>query len=238
MSETNKIPPFLDTYHETPRHGFQGDRREKTPGPRVPSSLTIAISRETGTRGTTIARKVGERLGWQVYTSDLLGYSTQEERVRQDIFDSLSPEAITWVEEQTRTLLGGTFSINQQDTREVVRLVLALGSQGEAIIVGRGAGCVLPPHSTLNVRLIAPLKDRISYMTQWMRLTREEATEQVYRHDQQRTDFVESNFQISPQDPHQYDLILNTRFMGEELAADLIVRAAQAKLENLFAPSR
>ena len=45
--------------------------------------------------------------------------------------------------------------------------------------IGRGAGCILPRESTLNVRVVAALEERIAYMAQWLRLTAEEAAERV-----------------------------------------------------------
>ena len=40
------------------------------------------------------------------------------------------------------------------------RVILALGAQGEVLLVGRGAGCLLPREATLHVRIVAPLEDR------------------------------------------------------------------------------
>jgi cytidylate kinase len=108
-------------------------------------------------------------------------------------------------------------------------MVLCLGVKGEAVLLGRGAGYILPAATTLHVRLVAPLPDRIAYMSQWMRLTEEEAAEQVRLRDTRRGEFIETHFHRKPGDIYQYDLLLNSHLLGEELCADLIVQAAQAK---------
>ena len=54
---------------------------------------------------------------------------------------------------------------------------------GEVILLGRGAGCILPAASTLHVRVVAALTDRIAYMAQWLRLTMDEAAQQVELRD-------------------------------------------------------
>src|SRR5438552_3853857 len=82
---------------QSPLHGDRGGRLLSPSRPRVPRSLTIAISREAGARGASIAQRVGARLGWQVYTQELLEYSLQNELMRQDILDSLTPEAAAWL---------------------------------------------------------------------------------------------------------------------------------------------
>jgi cytidylate kinase len=109
-------------------------------------------------------------------------------------------------------------------------MVLSLGAQGEVILIGRGAGCILPPESTLNVRVVAPLADRIAYMSQWLRLTMEESAEQVQLRDARRAEFISTHFHLQPSDLYQYDLLLNSSRLGEELCAELIVQAAVAKL--------
>ena len=55
--------PFLEG-RESPRHGFRGDR-PMPEGSLVPASLTVAVSREAGSRGTSIAGRAGQKLGWQ-----------------------------------------------------------------------------------------------------------------------------------------------------------------------------
>ena len=56
-------PPIELT--EVPLHGFRGDAEV---APRAqPHGLTVAISREAGARGTTIANKVADILAWQVF---------------------------------------------------------------------------------------------------------------------------------------------------------------------------
>src|SRR5438067_21858 len=64
---------------ETPRHGFQGDRGALPERPAFPRGLTVAISRETGARGATIARRVAGKLGWEVYDQELLEFMAQDD---------------------------------------------------------------------------------------------------------------------------------------------------------------
>jgi cytidylate kinase len=96
--------------------------------------------------------------------------------------------------------------------------------------MGRGAGTILPAASTLHVRIIAPLTERINYMSQLERLTSEEAAAQVKARDRNRGNFVETHFHRKPSDIHQYDLLVNSSLLGEDLSAQLIIRAARVKL--------
>ena len=55
-----------------PLHGFRGD----IPAGKLtrPRGMTVAVSREAGARGTTVARKLGELLGWQVFDQETIDY--------------------------------------------------------------------------------------------------------------------------------------------------------------------
>jgi cytidylate kinase len=214
---------------ESPLHGYRG-ADEAEPAIGIPAGLTIAISREAGARGATIAKRAGEKLGWEVYSQDMLEYGAQSASLRQDVLDKLPPTAVEWIDEQLQQLLEQPNMSHNPNIVDLARLVLSLGAQGNVILLGRGAGFLLPKRSTLHVRLIAPLQDRIAYMSQWLRLTEEEAADQVHKRDHRRTDYLATHFHRKPNDVHVYDMILNTSMFGEDRSADLVAAAAKAKM--------
>jgi cytidylate kinase len=231
MSMPEDAPvPFLEP-RESPRHGFRGER--PLASDRVPASLTVAVSREAGSRGTSIAGRAGHKLHWQIYNQELLEYIAQEGAFRQDIVENLPEPAARWVNEQLERLLKEQNVSQHPSIIDLARIILALGAQGEVVLIGRGAGLILPHESTLHVRTIAPVNDRIAYRSQWLRLTDAEAAEQVRVRDGRRSDFIETHFHRQPGDIHQYDLVLNTSLLGEDLCAELIAQAARAKLAAL-----
>lgn len=217
---------------EGPLHGYRGRQTKQTP--RYPLGLTVAISREAGSRGASIAKRAGAKLGWQVYSQELLEYMAQEGTFRQQVLDQLPEGASDWVEERLQRLLKEQVLSAHPSIQELARMVLSLGVQGESILLGRGAGSILTPASTLRVRLVAPLEDRIAYMSQWLRLTQEEATDQVRKRDQKRAEFLSTHFHYKPADMYQYDMILNTSLLGEERCAEIIVEAARLKMNAVL----
>ncbi len=230
-SSSEEIALPQESAGETPRHGFRGELEEAPPD--FPWGLTVAISREAGARGATIAKRAGAKLGWQVYSQDLLEYIAQEGTFRQDVLDHLPVSASAWVDERINQLLKEQNLSRNPSILDLARMVLSLGAEGEVVLLGRGAGCILPTPTTLHVRLVAPLSDRIAYMSQWMRLTEEEAAEHVRKRDILRAEFITTHFHRKSSDMHQYDMVLNTSFLGEERCADLIVQAARAKAASL-----
>jgi cytidylate kinase len=229
-------PTMPDDLREPPRHGFQGDRAEAPLGPHIPTGLTIAFSRESGARGGTIGRRVGSKLGWQVYDQELLEYMAQDTVVRQGVLENLTPVATVWVEEQLQQLLREQNISQHPSIQNLAHIVLALGAQGEAVLIGRGAGFILPRATTLHVRMIAPLEERIAYMSEWLRLTREEAARKVCDSDARRNEFINTHFHRNPDEVHQYDILLNASHLGEDVCAELIAQAARARSVQFAEP--
>lgn len=210
-----------------PHHGTRGERAAPAS---LPRGLSIALSREAGSRGSSIARRVSARMGWDIYTQEMIEVLAQESALNSEIVKELPPGAAEWVEEHIQQLLQEQSVSRNPQVIELARVIALLGVQGEVVMLGRGAGCVLPAATTLHVRLVAPLQDRVAYMGQCLRLTDEEASEQVRRRDHRRAEFLSTHFHRKPGDMHQYDMVLNTSFLGEETCADLIVQAAKAKM--------
>jgi hypothetical protein len=116
-------------------------------------------------------------LGWQVYDQELLDYLAQESQVRQEAAEGLSQEAAAWVKARLEALLREQNVSQHPSVISLARVELELAARGQAVLIGRGAGHLLPRATTLHVRVVAPLHDRVAYVAQWLRLTTEEAVD-------------------------------------------------------------
>ncbi len=219
---------------ESPMHGYRGVL-DAPSALDVPAGLTVAISREAGARGTTIGGRAGAKLGWDVYSQEMLEYGAQNPAVHGEMLEKLTPTAREWVDEQLAQMQAERHLSQHPNILDLARIVLSLGAQGNVLLLGRGAGFLLPARSTLHVRLVAPLPDRVAYMSQWLRMTDEEATVEVSKRDHGRAEFLATHFHRKANDVHLYDMLLNTSLLGEELCADLIAAAARGKGAALLA---
>ena len=219
---------------ESPLHGNQGDR-DAVEELETPLGLTVAITRESGARGSSIARRVGKKLGWQVYTQELLEFLTSNESARSHVLADVPKEAAAWADTQFHRLKMEKVISPGVELGEMPRLILTLAARGGVVLVGRGAGYLLPRETTLHVRIVAPLKDRVAYMAQWLRLRHEEAADYVHDHDDKRAEFLLKSFNRRAGDLKDYDLALNSFHLGEEICAALILSAVHGK-ENLLWP--
>jgi cytidylate kinase len=213
-----------------PQHGNRGEVASR---PVVPAGMTIAISREAGARGGTIARRVGKRLGWQVYTQELLEFLCANDAARQSVVADVPADAAGWVDAQLDRVRRDRGIDLRAEGREMPRLILALAARGQVVLVGRGAGYYLPRDRSLHVRVVAPLEARIAHMADWSRLTREQAAEQVRQRDERRAEFLHSHFSRRSTDLYDFDLVLNSGLLGEETCADVILAALNGKQDAL-----
>lgn len=219
----------------TPLHGHRGDRRDR---PVAPAGVPLAISREAGARGETIARRVGKRLGWQVYTQELLEFLCANDVARQSVLADVPAAAAAWVTAQLDRVKRDRGIDPEAEGGDMPRLILSIAARGQAILVGRGAGYYLPRESSVHVRIVAPLADRVAHMADWLRLTREQAAEQVRLRDERRAEFLLRHFGRRSTDPYDFDLVLNSGYLGEETCADVILAALNGKQDALDGDSR
>src|SRR5205823_4660030 len=137
-----------------PVHGYRG--QAPTPPPLThPRGLSVAVSREAGARGGTIARKVGELLGWQVFDQDSLDYLMQNDTAREQLLAEVPAAARAWTDSHFARLQRDQKLSADPETAGMIRLLLAVAARGDAVIVGRGAGILLPPETTDHVRVVA-----------------------------------------------------------------------------------
>jgi cytidylate kinase len=109
--------------------------------------------------------------------------------------------------------------------RHLVQTVTALGLHGECVIVGRGAAFILPPETTLRVRLVAPIKCRVERLSKTLGISVEEAASRVRVIDRERVDFVRDHFHKDAADPRLYDLVLNSSRLTPAAQVNLVLDA-------------
>ncbi len=187
--------------------------------------FTIALSREAGANGSLVARAVGERLGWFVYDHELVEQVAADMGVRVNLLDSLDEKHRSWMLECMEAFQAAPAITGTAYHRHLLETLLSLAAHGECVIVGRGAAQVLPPATTLRVRLISRMEDRTNTVAKKYGVPPADARRRIEQTDRERTRFVTEHFQKDPTDTLSYDLVLNTSRFSVSECAELIVEA-------------
>lgn len=190
--------------------------------------FTITISRQAGARGPTIARAVAERLHWPVYDHEILEAIATEMGLREKLLASVDEKHVGWVQEIVQRLSALPHVSENAYVGRLVPMLLSLASHGDCVIVGRGAAQVLPPATTLRVRLVGPVQERIAAIERRFGISHAEAAQWVQKTDLDRNRFVHDHFQKDASNPEVYDLVLNSCRFSDEKCAEMILAALHA----------
>lgn len=211
----------------------RGSLMQLSQGKDVPRPMTIALSRERGVGASSVAQAIASKLDWPVYDRELVERISEETGVRTELLDAIDEKSPHWLSEclesfqQDRKLSGSGFAIR------LLKILFAISGHGNCVIVGRGAAQVMPQKTTLRVRLIAPLEDRIARIQSLTDMSHSQAKKQIAKVDKERNEFVKSYFHKDAETPQGYDLLINPLRFGAEPTADIIVLAQRKRAEIL-----
>jgi cytidylate kinase len=163
-----------------------------------------------------------------VYGHELVERIAHEMGLRVSLVESLDEKRQNWLREALESLGSGRPASEAAYVHHLTETILSLGAHGRCVIIGRGAAQILPPRTTLRVRLIGPREDRIAHAMRQHSLTHREAAHWVDATDRERRRFVRDHFQKDPVEPGGYDLKLNAFRWSLRGCAGLIIEALRA----------
>jgi Cytidylate kinase-like family len=187
------------------------------------SGFTITFSREVGVHATPVAQALSRQLGWPVYDRDIIDRVADDLHQPTSHVESHDERPSSWLAEQLSLLFGEPQVSSEAYRRHLFLVLRGLGARGHCIIVGRGSTFVLPPETTLRIRLFAPLEDRIAAVAQERHLSEREAAAWIEKTQNERCQYVRKHFHLDPMQPRHFDLMLNMSRLSVDDAAALIL---------------
>jgi cytidylate kinase len=196
----------------------------------------LTVAREFGSGGGAIAQKIAERLQWPLLDKSLVYAIANQASVDPELVRRYDERVDSWLHRISRaSLWHGSFeqvaAVTESDFFDAEtmaalsrRLIEEAYEKGPAVIVGRGAQCVLQDRDDVfHVFVYAPLKDRIERARE--RVAPGSDVEEILRlSDRQRSEFVKFHFGCDWRNPHLYNLMINSSG-GEERTTSIILHA-------------
>ena len=189
----------------------------------------VTISREAGSGGSEIARRLGERIGWSVLDRELVNELAQRLELEPRLLELMDETRVGWFSETLLNLFNSRLVLQDSYVSMLSRVIALAAFEGQVIIVGRGANLVLPPDSGLRVRVVAPRGLRQAALAESERLDLKAAGIQLENTDKSRADFVRRHFRSDPRDATYYDLVIDSASFGLDGCTDLICRAIEIR---------
>src|SRR5229473_849470 len=216
----------------------------------------VTISREYGSGGGEIAARLARQLGWQLIDHAIISRTARELEVHEtevekhdyEYVEGTRPGILDRILEQfvpSAPMTGGggifvrpSLSADTRAYQENRRnMITAVAATGHVVIVGRGGQVLLADRNDVrHIRVVAPLEQRVAYVVSREGLDLEAARKRVQAKDQARTRYMQTQFHSQHEDPHLYDLVINTAVLSLDSTVEQIYLALKGKASRLGVP--
>jgi glucuronide carrier protein len=122
---------------------------------------------------------------------------------------------------------------NSDYSQHLCKTVLSMSQLGGVVLMGRGGSFILGPERGFHLRVVCPKEKRIENLVKYKQITPEEATQTINESDADRRKFVAHLFDRNIDDPHHYDLVLNSALLDVEEMVETASVAIKAKMSKL-----
>lgn len=201
-----------------------------------PKFRAITISREYGSGGAEIARRIAERIRWKLVDDPLLEEIARRAQVPSEVARRYDECVNPWFhrlvqavwrgghEGAASSVEGGAFDADQM-MRMWTQVIQEAVTIGQAVIVGRGGQCILRQRQDVfHASVRAPLSFRIDFLRRTLGLS--EAPEELAAEtDRRRAAFIRRYFGEDWKDSRLYHLVIDAS-IGLDRAAEAILAAA------------
>ncbi len=197
--------------------------------PRAEMGPYITISRQAASGGAEIARMVAKRWGWSVLDKELVESIARRLEVAPRLMELMDETSTNWFSGSFLTLLEPRLLTQDSYVLMLGKIVLLAAYDGRVVIVGRGAGFMLPREPGLAVRVVAPREARLARLCRDEGLDPGVAAKRLDEIEASRENFVRRHLRCDPRDPASYDLVVDSEALGLEGAAELVCHAAEIR---------
>ena len=182
----------------------------------------ITISRESGSRGYDVAKKLCRETGLDLFHHEIVDAMVETSKSSRVFLETLDERGMNVVDDIVSNFVSEHHLWPDEYSKLLFKILTTIGKHGNAVVLGRGANCVLHKQNALRVRLVAPMIVRRDYIQKSLDLNKTDAQKHIVSTDANRSAFVKRYFNSDATDPANYDLILNTGTLSVEKAVQII----------------
>ena len=205
--------------------------------------FVITISRELGSGGRTVGRKLASELGVRYSDKELVNQLVDQFNLTTDGIEQLKGKKKNWMADfiQLVAPVPKVKMLVDQDSKYVQEfradltpddlfraeseILQGIAAEGSCVIAGRSGFFVLKDHSNkLDIFITASMEHRIERVMRKQQLSREEAVAAIKRVDEMRDNYVKRYAGTSRYDLRNYHLVLNMDNLTEDDAVKLILK--------------
>ena len=200
------------------------------------SRYVITVTRQFGSMGRPIARRLAENLGIEYYDRALIDLAAQKLGLPAEQIDAAEESADskpTNPFERMAYPLGTRATAEQDQIFETQKNIIRfLAEKDTCVIVGRCADFVLcDMKNTVNIYIYAQYEARLQHAVQDLGLSEEEARRTISRVDKARENYHMNYAGFKPDDKRFKDILIDSSFLGIDKTADFLTIAVKSRFE-------
>lgn len=204
----------------------------------------ITISRQFGTGGTSLGKKLAERLGYVFADEDIVTRIAQAANVSEAWVEHVEKEAggkFLWIISQmvSKDLVNKILKNERGYIDEtiyldyLVVLIAQFAEEGNVVLMGRGGQYILRDHpDAVHVLLVNSMENRIQRVMERHDLALKKAAQMVQAEDKRRAVLYKKIGKTDYDHADLYDIVVNLARVDADIALDMIVELARQKDER------
>ena len=190
--------------------------------------FVICISREFGSGGHEIGRKLAEKLGVPFYDKELLARIAKDSGMSEKLvsyYDELPSKSLLFSLAMDAYPMSFTeIPVNQKVYQAQVETIKNIAEHESCVIIGRCADAILGDmDNIISVFIHADMDAKLKRVTEREGLTSEKALDKIIKTDKKRASFY--NYYAEDKkwgEASSYDLTLDSGKLGTDKAAEFI----------------
>ena len=182
----------------------------------------VTISRESGSRGYEVAKQLCRETGFDLFHHEIVDAMVETSKSSRVLLETLDERGMNIVDDIVSNFVSEHHLWSDEYSKLLFKILGTIGKHGNAVILGRGANCVLKKQKALRVRIVAPVTVRRDHIQKSLNLSKDDTQKHIVGKDANRSAFVKRYFNSDATDPANYDLILNTGTLSVEKAVQVI----------------
>ena len=194
-------------------------------------STIITISRDYGAGGHSIARRVAQELGIEIYDRDIIRNTVKDSGLDSGVIER-EEEEISRADAFWRMITPAAYVDRREAIHEIERkVILMLAGKGPCVILGRCADAILDEANidSLNVFIYADDLHRAMRVSELLGTKNaSEIQKAMKRTDAARRSYYQQFAGRRWGDFHNYNLMLDSGMLGYDACVKLICDAATA----------
>ncbi len=197
----------------------------------------ITISRQYGSGGREIGKRLAEQLGIPFYDNELITIAAKKSGYAEAVFEQADqkPAGSLLYSLSMFSSAVGTFDLPLNDKIFLVQsdIIKEVAAKGSCVIVGRCADYVLRDNpDCVNVFIHGNLADRVEWAIRENDIDPEKAREMVLKTDKRRATYYNYYTSLKFGAAENYHLCINSSAVGRDGAVEVIRKYIDKKQAN------